>query len=126
MSRLVYNAIRTPDGTVLESLHRHDFKAYEDHNGETYIVDGGLDYERRSSGHMKPAEELSLYSDSPQEQVGKVVKWGNYGVKGDQPLEWKSLRDMRLDHLKACIDNVPNMDAVIRTCMLREIEWREE
>ena len=126
MSRLVYNAIRTPDGTLLESTHVHDFKAHEDANGETYVVDGGLDYLKRSSGHKEPAEELSLSVDDPQEQVGKVVKWGNYGINGDSPLEWKSLRDMRLDHLKACVTNVPTMKAVVRTCMLREIEWRGE
>jgi len=126
MSRLVYNAIRTPDGTVLESLHRHNFKAHEDANGQTYILDGGLDYIRRSVNLEAPAEDLSVYIDDPQEQVGKVVMWGNYGINGDSPLEWKSLRDMRLDHLKACITNVPNMEAHMRTCMLREIEWREE
>ena len=40
MSTLVYNAIRTPDGTVIESMHRHDYKAYLDKNGKEYMVMG--------------------------------------------------------------------------------------
>jgi hypothetical protein len=34
--RLVYNAIRTPDGTVLVSYSRHDYKTYTDANGHEY------------------------------------------------------------------------------------------
>jgi hypothetical protein len=126
MNRLVYNAIRTPDGTLLESHHAHDFKAHEDQNGQTYIVDGGRDYLKRSLHRDSPAEELSLYESDPQEQVGKAVKWGTYGIKGDQPLNWKRLRDMDLDHLKACLTNVPTMGGVMRNCIMREITWREE
>ena len=125
MSRLVYNAIRTPDGTVLESYHRHDFQSHKDANGHTYIVDGGLDYIRRNINIEHPSEDLSLLEDDPQEQVGKVVKWGTYGINGDQPLKWVSLRDMSVEHLKACTTNLPSMVTGVLACMIREIEWRE-
>ena len=43
MSEIILNRIQTPDGTVLTSYYRHDYKSYQDKNGETYIVDGGND-----------------------------------------------------------------------------------
>ena len=70
MSRLVYNAIRTPDGTVLKSSNEHRYRTYTDDNEETYIVDGGLDYLNRSINNT-PAEELSRYESGSQEQAGK-------------------------------------------------------
>lgn len=45
--RLVYNAIQTPDGTVLESTHRHDYQSHvDDKGGLTFAIDGGLSHRR--------------------------------------------------------------------------------
>lgn len=68
---LVYNAIRTPDGTLLESLHRHDYRTYTDDNGCMYGVDGGLDYIRRIGA--EGAESLAVYADEPFEKVRKFA-----------------------------------------------------
>ena len=62
---LVANAIRTPDGTILQSYHRHDYKSYKDKNGSSYAVDGGLDYLKRSFSTGAKFDELSVYSDAP-------------------------------------------------------------
>ena len=60
MTQLVANRIRTPDGTLLQSYNRHDYKTHIDANGEVYMVDGGLDYSKRSL-NKAPPEDLSVY-----------------------------------------------------------------
>lgn len=65
---LIYNAVRTPDGTILESRHVHDYATHLDANGDEYMVDGGFDYLRRSVNKV-PAEDLSLYSDEKHEVI---------------------------------------------------------
>ena len=65
MISLIRNAIKTPDGTILESTHRHDYKEHTDANGKTYMVDGGLEYVR-CSAHGDEVH-LSLYDDEPHD-----------------------------------------------------------
>lgn len=102
---LIYNAIRTPDGTILQSKHRHDYKTYVDKtNGFEYMVDGGLDYLRRAVG--APFDELSFsYEDVDHRTARDYISWGTYGPKGDQPLKFVLLRDMENDHIGAILDN---------------------
>lgn len=80
MRKLVYNAIRTPDGTVLESLDRHDFNKYVDKNGKTYIIDGGLDYIRRSFNGDE--EVLAKFEDQPHEEIRNYAFRSGYGKPG--------------------------------------------
>ena len=49
MTKLVYNALQTPDGTIITSRNRHDYEEYIDANGKSYMIDGGLDYVRCSA-----------------------------------------------------------------------------
>ena len=123
---IVYNAIRTPDGTILESRHRHDYQNYKDENGYEYMVDGGTAYLRRGWTPNAPDyEELSLSLDDPHEQIREVVRWGTYGRDGKQPLTYIAIKDMSEDHLQACIDNVPNMRSSFRTIMVNELKYRK-
>ena len=46
---ILSNRMRTPDGTILESKHRHDYVTHLDANGREYMLDGGLDYVRGSA-----------------------------------------------------------------------------
>ena len=122
MSKLIRNAIQTPDGTILESHSRHDYKEYTDANGKTYMVDGGRDYVRRSA-HGDEID-LCLYDDEPHEVQRRITKWGSYGVNGDQPLQFKAVADMDTDHLLAVVETVVGVAPVIKDCMLEELKYR--
>ena len=124
MSTLVYNAIRTPDGTVLESRHRHDYVTYQDKNGKEYMVDGGLEYTRRNVHADAPYEELSVYTTDGHDSVREVVKWGTYGINGDQPLTHILLKDMKTEHIEACLENVPSMHPAYKESFKEELKLR--
>jgi len=125
MNRLLRNALQTPDGTVLESKTRHDYKEYEDANGCIYIVDGGLDYSRRMVNRNAPEIDLSLTEDMPHFMVREKVTWGTYGKAGDQPLSYIAIADMETEHLEAVLDTQKNMYPQVRDLMQAEIEYRE-
>lgn len=102
--RIILNRIQTPDGTILISYHRHDFREYKDKNGEYYMVDGGTDYLRRSAGHQQPYKEMSLYEDAPYEEIRKHYCRGGRGKDGTEPLKWVPLKEMSDEWLHACVD----------------------
>ncbi len=104
--QIVANLICTPDGTVLQSFNRHDYKEYTDNNGEFYMVDGGLDYLRRAVGQTEPYTELSVYSDDHWYLIREFFSWGTYGKNGDQPLRYVKLKSMSDNHIQAILDNL--------------------
>lgn len=132
MKHLIRNAIRTPDGTVLESHHRHDYKTHSDRiTGEEYMVDGGLAYVRCSVNNV-PAEDLSVYwddivPDCPKSiQIArKVFKWGTRGKNGDQPLVYKPLNTLDTDHIKAILETQHHIADWMRNLFERELEYRK-
>lgn len=105
VERLIRNAIRTPDGTVLESLHVHDYRTYTDANGFTYMVDGGLEYTRRNVVGEAPYEELSVWIDEDHEINREYFQWTSYGKEGKGPSKTQFLKDMDTDHIHAILDN---------------------
>lgn len=122
--QILANVIRTPDGTVLQSYHRHDYKVHQDLNGYTYMVDGGVDYLRRNLVTEAPYEELSVWEDDPHETIRRWMAWGTRGLNGDQPVRWIHLWEMETDHIQACLDNVQQMMPSYRKAMTRELNWR--
>ena len=101
MSTIVYNAIKTPDGTLLESKFTHEFVEHLDSNGKIYMIDGGLDYIRRSVNGDE--EILTVTLDDPHKKVREFLIWGTHGKNGDQPLSYIKLKDMSIDHIKNCL-----------------------
>ena len=101
---IVANKIRTPDGTILQSFHRHDYKTHTDKNGLTYMVDGGLDYLRRAVHEDHPYEELSVYASDPHETIREAFHWGTRGVDGNSPLKRVALGKLTTPHIKAILE----------------------
>lgn len=120
---IVRNAIQTPDGTVIESRHVHDYQTHTDANGKTYMVDGGLDYLRRNA-HSDQVD-LSVSLDDGHEAVREAVTWGTRGPDGDQPLKFVKLCDMDTDHIEACLETQDRMHPNIRAAMQNELMWRD-
>jgi hypothetical protein len=102
--QIIRNAIKTPDGTILESRHRHDYKAHIDRvTTERYAVDGGLDYFRGSINKVKP-EYLHVTTEDHFEVQREAFTWGSYGKDGDEPKHYIKLKDMQTEHILAILD----------------------
>ena len=123
-ARIVSNRIRTPDGTILESMHRHDYVTYVDKNGKEYMVDGGLEYLRRNVHDDAPYEELSVYDDAPYALVREVFKWGTRGKDGKQPLTYVPLKDLTNEHIEAILDTQIHISERIRKLFIGELTFR--
>ena len=121
--RLVRNAIQTPDGTILESKHVHDYRTHVDAiTGEQYMVDGGLEYQRTNVNKV-PAINLCVYMEDGHDMVREVMRWGTYGKNGDEPLRFIRLMDMEDGHIQACLDT-QNLSKVYRESFENELKYR--
>lgn len=107
---LIANRIKLPNGVILHSKHRHDFVAAEC-DGKYYAVDGGNDYQKYVYDEHD-FEDVSVYSDSPFEEIRGVLYRGGRGINGDEPLKYILLKDMSDDWIKAVVEyeeeNRPN------------------
>lgn len=130
MRNLLVNAIRTPDGTIIQSLHRHDYVQHLDANGHTYAVDGGRDYRRRIGSIGDCAEEC-VYTDDNHELIRERVKWGSYGKEGTSTLHVSPVKDLSSDHIKSILGANPRghnylqLDPAMEKVMSDELEWRD-
>ena len=115
MSNLIYNAIRTPDGTILVSTHRHDFVSHKDANGKRYFVDGGLDYIRCSANGDEVS--LALYDSEPHALQRELLTWGTYGKDGKQPFHRISIAEMETEHIEAVLEECNPMQ-VLKNCQV--------
>lgn len=123
MSYLLYNAIKTPDGTILWCQNRHDFKTYFDTiSKETYMNDGGGYYCRRSVNKV-PYEDLSVYTTDPFEIVRQAKFWGSYGKDGKQPKVILSLAEMETEHIEAILKNAFPSEEV-KPLFVQELKYR--
>ncbi len=120
---IIRNAIQTPDGTILESLHRHDYHTHLDENGQIYMVDGGDSYIRRSI-NSTPAKELTVTSYDDFSVVRQHLKWGTCGENGDEPYSRKALCDMTTAHIQAIFDDGYSLHPFRKEAMNKELKLR--
>lgn len=99
--KLLLSRIKTPDGTVLISRHRHDFVCYTDANGKEYCLDGGYDYQRVIADD--DWEDASIYSDSDFELIRSNIYRGTYGINGTEPYKEVLVKDIDDSWLVAII-----------------------
>jgi len=123
MSEIIRNAMQTPDGTIIESRHRHDYVSHEDANGKTYVVDGGLDYFRQTI--HKDSINLNVTLGDGHEVVRDAMTWGTYGINGDQPLTYIKLKDMDTAHIKAVLE-IAGVYPQLKKAMRTELKYRSD
>jgi hypothetical protein len=115
----------TPDGTAIQSMYRHDYVEYEDTvSGETYVVDGGIDYFRHSMNKIKPTF-VFLTEKDPIEEIREHFLWGTYGINGDQRLFFVLLKDMSEDHIRNVLRDC-GMPERMENMFLAELTYRRE
>lgn len=101
MRQLLVSRIKTPDGTILTSRHTHDYVTHFDSvSNEEYILDGGTDYIRQSLNNIE-AENISIYTDSPFEDIRENLCRGTFDDNGNRI--WIPLKEMTKQHLFNCI-----------------------
>lgn len=125
--KILRNAIKTPDGTVLESNHVHDFVCHTDKNGKRYFVDGGHQYLKRS-GEIFDFEDVSVEDDGSHETRRKYLKWGVSTTKTGEILpetKWTPICELESDHIKAIL-RLANIDEFYREVFNTELWFRSD
>lgn len=124
MSYCLYNAIKTPDGTVLWCQSGHDYKTHQDKvSGEEYMNDG-TGYGVRRSVNTVPYENLSIYNTDPFEKVRTAKFWGSYGKDGKGPKVLMALEEMEDSHIRAILDTQKHIGSMLQELFMKEIEYR--
>ena len=122
---IIRNAIQTPDGTILESRHRHDCAIHKDSvTGETYMTDGGRDYLRRST-NVVPAKDLSVTTADPFDVQRWAFTWTTYGKDGRQAPRVIKLCDMSNSHITAILETQRHIDnTYVKQLFKQELKHR--
>jgi hypothetical protein len=125
MTHTIASFCITPDGTVLQSYHRHDYKTYTDANGEEYMIDGGCDYIRHNV-NKEPAEYFTVTTDDTHKMQREWFNWGTRGKSGKTPLKWVALQDLDKDHIEAILDTQHQIQPHIRKLFEDELQFRKQ
>jgi len=122
--RLAYNAIRMPDGTVLDSTHQHDYQTHTQEDGFFGFIDGGHSYSRYGGTDPSKIQNISLGFDAPHEQLREVFRWGTYGKSGKKNLHYIVLKYIIDEHLITLVDYTKN-DEDVNQLFINEMIYRK-
>ena len=126
---IIRNAIMTPDGTYLRSYYRHDYRSHKDAvTGETYVVDGGNDYIRRSLNKVE-AEDLTVYLSDSFELVRMAFVWKSFGKNLEHAPDgiYIALCDMTDDHIVSILENQSHIkNTFVEKLFKDELKYRLE
>lgn len=122
--QIIASALVCPDGTVLQSYHRHDYKTHVDAvTGEEYMIDGGTDYVR-SNVNKVGAKYITVTMNDAHELRREWFHWGTRGRDGRQPLTWKPLKELDTDHIQAILDTQTHIPDYLVGLFTEELEFR--
>ena len=109
MQYCIYNAIRTPDGTMLWCKDRYDWQNHFDNvSNEIYMNDGKGFYVRRSINKVA-YEDLSVWVDSETPVLTEAVRnapfWRSFGKNKEYFPEGVvlSLQQLDTEHIRAIL-----------------------
>ena len=117
--KIVLNRIKTPDGTILTSYHRHNYVSYAD-NGELYAVDGGNDYLSRKGSNY---EDLTVYIDDSFEKVRE--SFHRYNNRENKYVSLKDMSDEWLENLITYLEPKQSDEEFPKHLYLKESEYRK-
>ena len=126
MNYCLYNAIKTPDGTVLWCKNNHDYQSYKDSvSGEHYMIDGTGYATRRSINIVSP-EDLSIWTSDPFKKVRTAKFWGSYGKDGKGEKVILSLEEMEKEHIEAILRTQTQVKGTeFESLFLQELKYRK-
>lgn len=124
--KLLANRIITPDGTMLQSKHRHDYVTHIDANGKEYMNDGGIAYCRRIEHDDAPYTEASVYDIDPHEVIRDAFHWGARGKDGKQPVEFKPISSLSNKHIHNIIMTQTHVPDHIGNAFVNEELYRRD
>ena len=137
MTYCLYNAIKTPDGTLLWCKSVDDYQTHKDSvSGEEYMNAGTGDGVRRSVNTVA-YEDLSIFSNDPFEKVRTAKFWESYRKDENSESEkvMLSLQEMEYSNISAILKEYSHIrsilayrisETVLENLFIREIEYRIE
>jgi len=120
------NAIKCPDGTVLNSRSRWEYLTHIDAvSGETYMVDSGKDLYYRRSVNVVPYVDMTVTTLDAFELQREAFEWGTYGKDGTSPRTLVVLKDMTDEHILAVLVTQTRLKGTyVEELFKNELEYR--